>query len=116
MIVYGFNCDSNIELPNVINKRVNFSKKPSFTPQREQDLFDKDYSLYFAKYLASIDSLEEGYENYAWLDGDAFVTEEIDNTIKLNKNLDNYPLFMKYFHGDINQWRIINSIKLGNIK
>jgi autotransporter strand-loop-strand O-heptosyltransferase len=112
LIVYGFNCESNIELPNVINKRVNFSKKPNFTPQREQDLFDKDYSLYFAKYLASIDSLEEGYENYAWLDGDAFVTEEIDNTIKLSRNLDDYPLFMKYFHGDINQWRIINNIKL----
>ena len=32
------------------------------------------------------------------------------NTIykKSIKNLDDYPLFMKYFHGDINQW-IINT-------
>ena len=112
LIVYGFNCDSEINLPNVINKRVDFPLKPTFNPQREPDLYDKDYSLYFAKYLASIDSLTEEYENYAWLDGDAFVTENIDKSLKhINDGID-YPLFMTYYHGDINQWRLINNIKL----
>ena len=112
LIVYGFNCDSEIDLPNVINKRIDFTLKPSFDPQREKDLFDKDYSLYFAKYLASIDSLNENYENYAWLDGDAFVTKHIDKSLKHINNTIDYPLFMTYYHGDINQWRNINNVRL----
>ena len=68
--------------------------------------------LYFAKYLASIDSLDENYKNYAWLDGDAFVTENIDKSLKYINNKIDYPLFMTYYHGDINQWRTINNIRL----
>ena len=43
LIVYGFNCIPDINLPNVINKHVSFPVKPTFEKQREPDLFDKDY-------------------------------------------------------------------------
>lgn len=112
LIVYGFNCDSLIDLPNVTNKRINYNPKPTINSTHEPDLFSKDYSIYFAKYLASIDSLEENYDNFAWIDGDAFVTENIDNSLQYLSSLKNYPLFMKYFHEDINQWRYHKGIKL----
>jgi hypothetical protein len=112
LIVYGFNCDSNIELPNVINKRVDYRPKPPTSSKYESDLFNKDYSIYFAKYLASLDSLNENYDNFAWIDGDAFATENIDTSLHHLNNLEDYPLFMRYFHEDINQWRYHNNIKL----
>ena len=57
LIVYGFNCDSNINLPNVINRRIDFTRFKRDSNNSEVDLKDKDYSIYFAKYLASLDSL-----------------------------------------------------------
>ena len=112
LIVYGFNCDSDIELPNVINKRIDYKPKPILSSKSEPDLFNKDYSIYFAKYLASLDSLSENYNNFAWIDGDAFVTENIDTSLNYLNNLKDYPLFMRYFHEDINQWRYYNNIRL----
>ena len=113
LIVYGFNCDSNINLPNVINKKINFpSKHLKNQDSRELDLINKDYSIYFAKYLASLDSLDENYEKFAWIDGDAFVTEHIDKSLKYLDKLKDYPLFMKYFHEDILNWRTYNNIRL----
>ena len=111
LIVYGFNCDSTIDLPNVTNKRINYNPKPTINSIHEPDLFSKDYSIYFAKYLASIDSLEENYDNFAWIDGDAFATENIDSSLQYLPGLKDYPLFMKYFHEDINQWRHYEGIK-----
>ena len=73
------------------NKRVDFPLKPSFEPQREIDLYDKDYSLYFAKYLASIDSLKEEYKNYAWLDGVITKKAGIDEDIIDEDELDDDP-------------------------
>ena len=112
LIVYGFNCVPDINLPNVINKHISFPIKPTFEKQREPDLFDKDYSLYFGKYIASLDSLNEEYNSYAWLDGDAFVTKNIDESVKYINEIDDYPLFMRYYHGDINQWRQLNNVRL----
>jgi len=115
LIVYGFNCDSNIDLPNVINRRIDF-KKSSITRndilQREDDLKYRDYSIYFAKYLASLDSLKLNYNKFAWIDGDAFATENIDKSLKHLDNLKDYPLFMRYFHQDINNWRIACNVRL----
>ena len=112
LIVYGFNCDSDIDLPNVINRRINYRPKPSIQTSGEPDLFNRDYSIYFAKYLASLDSLNEEYETFAWIDGDVFVTEYIDKSLQYISNLEDYPLFMKYYHEDINQWRRYNNVKL----
>ena len=112
LIVYGFNCDSNIKLPNVINKRIDYRPKPKTQSTGESDLFNKDYSIYFAKYLASIDSLNEPYDKFAWIDGDAFATENIDRSLKHINNLKDYPLFMTYYHQDINHWRTHNNIRL----
>lgn len=112
LIVYGFNCDSSIDLPNVINRRIDYRPKPTYKSKSEPDLFNKDFSIYFAKYIASIESLKEGYDNYAWLDGDAFVTEHIDKSLKHISLLQDYPLFMRYYHKDINQWRKHGNIKL----
>ena len=114
LIVYGFNCDSNIDLPNVTNKRIDFKTKslPTVIDAGESDLINKDYSIYFAKYLASLNSLREAFDYYAWIDGDAFVTKHIDDTLKYTELVDDYPLFMRYFHQEINNWRKYNDIKL----
>ena len=112
LIVYGFNCDSNINLPNVINRRIDFTRFKRDSNNSEVDLKDKDYSIYFAKYLASLDSLNLDYNKYAWIDGDAFVTEHIDKSLKYIDGLEDYPLFMRYFHQNINNWRVINNIRL----
>ena len=111
LIVYSFNCNSDIDLPNVINKRIDYRPKPTYSNTHEPDLFGKDYSIYFAKYLASLDSLNEDYDSFAWIDGDAFATENIDISLQYLPGLKDYPLFMKYFHGDINQWRYHKGIK-----
>ena len=111
LIVYGFNCDSKINLPNVINKRIDFERKPIRYIDTE-DLIDKDYSLYFAKYLTSLDSLQTEYKNFAWIDGDAFATKNIDESLKYLSNLKDYPLFMRYFNEDIVHWRKYKGIKL----
>ena len=111
LIVYGFNCTPNIKLPNVINKRIDYRPKPKISGDiidqygNYKNLFFKDYSIFFAKFLASLDSFNENYENYAWLDGDAFVVENIDKSLKYLDTLEDYPLFMKYYHEDIAQWR-----------
>ena len=113
LIVYGFNCDSNINLPNVINKRINyFPKHLKELNSKEPDLINKDYSVYFAKYLANLDSLNENFDKFAWIDGDAFVTEHIDKSLKYLNKLEDYPLFMKYFHNNISNWKIHNNIRL----
>jgi len=112
LIVYSFNCDSNIDLPNVTNKRIDYIPKPTSNPTREPDLFNKDYSVYFAKYLASLDSLNENFNNFAWIDGDAFATKNIDSSLQYLPGLKDYPLFMKYFNPDIYQWRQHGGIKL----
>jgi hypothetical protein len=68
LIVYGFNCEAHIDLPNVINKRINYlPKKIKDTKNKELDLINKDYSMYFAKYLASLDSLNEDFKKFAWI-------------------------------------------------
>ena len=58
----------------------------------EPDLFNKDYSIYFAKYLASLDSLNENFNSFAWIDGDAFATENIDSSLQYLPGLKDYPL------------------------
>ena len=70
LIVYGFNCTPNIKLPNVINKRIDYRPKPKISGDiidqygNYKNLFFKDYSIFFAKFLASLDSFNENYENY----------------------------------------------------
>ena len=112
LIVYSFNCNSTIDLPNVTNKRIDYIPKSTSNSTHEPDLLNKDYSIYFAKYLASLDSLNENFNDFAWIDGDAFVTENIDSSLQYLPSLKDYPLFMKYFHEDINQWRYYKGIKL----
>ena len=112
LIVYGFNCDSNINLSNVINKRIDYKTKNKVISKGENDLKNKDYSIYFAKYLASLDSLNENYEKFAWIDGDAFATKNIDDSLNYLDNLKDHPLFMRYWHKDIYNWRTHYGIKL----
>lgn len=112
LIVYGFNCEVNIDLPNVIRRRVNFTPKNTHYFSHEPDLINKDYSLYYGKFIASIYSLEEKFDRFAWIDGDAFVTENIDQSLNLVKDLPNYPLCMRYYHTDMSQWKLHGEIKL----
>ena len=112
LIVYGFNCDSKINLPNVINKRIDFETKPTKTEIGEKDLINRDYSLYFAKYLASLDVINTQYSTFAWIDGDAIVTSHIDESLKYATDLPDYPLCMRYYTEEIANWRGYAGIRL----
>lgn len=112
LIVYGFNCDPDINLPNVIQRRVNFTPKNTHYFSHEPDLINKDYSLYYGKYIASLYSLEEKFEKFAWIDGDAFVTKNIDKSLKYLSEIPEYPLFMRYYHSDMTQWKLHGQIRL----
>jgi len=114
LIVYGFNCDPNIDLPNVINRRIDFPVKTSnfIKNAPKSDLRDKEHLIYFAKYLASLESLNENYDTFAMIDGDVFVTENIDKCVKYSNDLLDYPLFMRYYYGDLVFWRIIDGVKM----
>lgn len=110
LIVYGFNVDPNINLSNVINRRIDFpipNKKGEV-----KDLIDKDYSFYFAKYIANLESFKEKFDTFCWIDGDAFATKDIDISLNHLKSLEDYPLCMRYWHKDIVNHRKINGIQL----
>ena len=110
LIVYGFNTDPNISSPNVINRRINF---PILGKEEEvNDLINKDYSFYFAKYIANLESFKEEFDIFCWIDGDAFVTKDIDISLNHLKSLEDYPLCMRYWHKDIVNQRKVNGIQL----
>ena len=103
-IVYTFNCDYKIE--GVETRRINLP--PLHFPNQTQyiNLAWKDNSLYWAKYYATLNAFKD-YEYVSWLDGDAFVTEHINEIWDYIENCKNspQPLFMHYWHPDRSTWK-----------
>lgn len=103
-IVYTFDCDYKIE--GVETRRINLPKF-NFPPQgKYYNLAWKDNTLYWAKYYATLDAFND-YEYVSWLDGDAFVTEHINEIWDYipSCDLNPQPLFMHYYNSDMNIWR-----------
>lgn len=79
IIVYGVNCDVPFDSPNMIKKRID---PPFFS----------EYDRWYWKHYACIASLNEEYENFVWIDGDAIVNYNIDTIEKYFRQIENYPL------------------------
>lgn len=102
-IVYTFDCDYKIE--GVETRRINLPIL-KFPPQGDYfNLAWKDNKLYWAKYYATLDAHKD-YEYVSWLDGDAFVTEHINEIWNYSEQCKNtpQPLFMHYWYPDTANW------------
>lgn len=79
IIVYGVDCDVPFDYPNVIKRRIN-------------PPYHSEHDKWYWKQYACIESINEDYENFIWIDGDVVVNYNID-TIKEHFNkIDVYPL------------------------
>jgi FkbM family methyltransferase len=79
VIVYGIDCDVPFDYPNVISRRLEI-------PQ---------YSIHdrwYWKQYACIESLNENFENFVWMDGDVIVNYNIDDIKKYFEQIENYPI------------------------
>ncbi len=94
IIVYGFNCDVSFNYTNMTKKRIN--------KVRDKKFDDRDTRLYYNKIDASLDCLEsDNTKTYIWIDGDCVVTPNIDSIIQYKKQIDKYPLCMRYKHENL---------------
>jgi FkbM family methyltransferase len=79
IIVYGIDCDVPFDYPNMIAKRISIPN---------HSMHDK---WYWKQYVC-IDSLNTGFTNLIWIDGDVIVNHNIDNIKKYFNSLENYPI------------------------
>ncbi len=79
IIVYGVDCDVPFNYPNLIKKR--------FSPPKYSE-----HDRWYWKQYACIESLNENYENFIWIDGDVVVNYNVDDIEKYFKDIENYPL------------------------
>ena len=79
IIVYGVDCDVPFDYPNLIKKRINPPIK-------------SEHDKWYWKQYACIESLNEDYDNFVWIDGDVIVNHDIDNIQKYFSQIENYPL------------------------
>ena len=79
VIVYGINCDVPFDYPNVIKRRID----PE--PYSEHD-------KWYWKQQVCIESLNEGFANYIWIDGDIVANHNIDTLANHFVELTNYPI------------------------
>lgn len=79
VIVYGVDCDVPFDYPNLIKRRIDPPKI-------------SEYDKWYWKQWACIEVLNEGYDNYVWVDGDVVVNYNIDQVKKHFKSITNYPI------------------------
>lgn len=79
VIVYGIGCDVPFNYPNVIAKRLD---PPVYS----------EHDKWYWKQQVCIDSLDEGFENYIWIDGDVVANYNIDGLKTHFDRIDNYPI------------------------
>ncbi len=79
IIIYGVDCDVPFDYPNVIKRRMSPPKVSNF---------DK----WYWKQHACMASLEEGFDNFIWVDGDVVVNHNVDKIRKQFYNIDDYPI------------------------
>jgi FkbM family methyltransferase len=114
IIVYGVNCEIPFDFDNLIKKTIN-------PPQYSK------YDKWYWKQYACIESINEGYSNYVWIDGDVVVNHNIDTIEKYFNQIENYPIadihrqeeFFGFFNNNgqtINQSFNENLCKLLNVQ
>ena len=79
IIVYGIDCEVPFDYPNVIKRKIT-------TPKISE------HDKWYWKQWACIESLNEGFDNYVWLDGDVVVNYNVDNIRNHFKEIENYPI------------------------
>lgn len=79
LIVYGVNCEPNIQLENVINRTLNVEIKSV-------------HEKWYWKQIACLQSIKEEGDNFIWIDSDVIVNYNIDTIEKEFSRLTDYPL------------------------
>ncbi len=79
IIVYGIDCNVPFDYPNLIKRTISPPK---------HSIHDK----WYWKQYACIESLNEEYENYVWIDGDVVVNNNIDTLNGYFPMIKNYPI------------------------
>jgi FkbM family methyltransferase len=79
IIVYGIDCEVPFDYPNVIKRTIT-------TPKISE------HDKWYWKQWACIESLNEGFNNYVWMDGDVVVNYNVDEIRKYFSELENYPI------------------------
>jgi FkbM family methyltransferase len=79
ILVYGIGCDVPFDYPNVIKKRLEIPHH-------------SEHDKWYWKQYACIESLNERFENYVWIDGDVVVNYNVDNLSNYFSMIDNYPI------------------------
>lgn len=90
IIVYGIDCDIPFDYPNLISRRLDPEKY-------------SEHDKWYWKQYACIESLNEGFQNYIWIDGDVIVNNNIDQLSHHFSRITNYPIpdvhFQEEFFG-----------------
>lgn len=81
LVIYGINCDVDINNPSVIIKKINLTKT-------------KDSDKWYFKQRICVQVLQDfpEYEKFVWIDGDSIVNQNIDSIEKYFNELENYPI------------------------
>jgi FkbM family methyltransferase len=79
IIVYGVNCEVPFDYKCLIKRTLN---------PPPQSIHDR----WYWKQYACIESLNEDFENFIWIDGDVVVNHNIDDITKYFSAIENYPL------------------------
>lgn len=79
IIVYGVDCDVPFDYPNVIKRRIDPPKI-------------SEHDKWYWKQHACLESLNEEFDYYIWIDGDVVVNYNIDNVRNYFINVNGYPL------------------------
>jgi FkbM family methyltransferase len=79
IIVYGIDCEVPFDYPNVIKRTIT-------TPKISE------HDKWYWKQMACIESINEGFDNYVWMDGDVVVNHNVDNIKSYFKDIENYPI------------------------
>jgi hypothetical protein len=118
IIVYGLNCDVNIDSPNVIKRRIDFDidytkLKVDYT-KLHFNLKDRDWGNLFIKYKIASDIAKEFPQDdiFCFIDSDIIALSEIDTIFNHTKKLNQFPLYMHYYHTDITIWKHFGDFKI----
>lgn len=79
IIVYGIDCDVPFDYPNVISRRLTVP-------------YHSEHDKWYWKQYACIESLNENFDNFVWIDGDVIANFNIDDLSKYFDMVDNYPV------------------------
>jgi FkbM family methyltransferase len=79
IIVYGVDCEAPFDYPNVIKRTINPPKI-------------SEHDKWYWKQHACVAALNEGYDNFVWIDGDVVVNHNIDDVRQYFNKVTNYPL------------------------